>query len=73
MKYTASKWPVAITFEVADDYLDGIDKENLRDTPFTQLEELQKMTDETADALIQAKGWILARQEAKRKQTISHG
>lgn len=68
MKYTATKWPVTLTLEVADDYLDGIDKDNLNDDP-SELIQLQELADFMADALVKAKGQILAMQEAKHKQT----
>jgi len=31
MKFQATKWPVTITLDVADDYTEGIDKENLKE------------------------------------------
>ena len=68
MKYTATKWPVTLTLEVADDYLDGIDKDNLNDDPLDELTQLQDLADMLSDALVKAKGQILAMQEAKRKQ-----
>ena len=68
MIYTATKWPVTITLEVADDYLDGIDKDNINDV-HSELSGLQEAADNMADMLIKAKGQILAMQEAKRKQT----
>lgn len=69
MKYSATKWPVTLVLEVADDYLDGIDKENLNDDPLGELTQLQDLADMLADTLVAAKGQILAMQEAKRKQT----
>ena len=68
MKYTATKWPVTLTLEVADDYLDGIDKENLNDDPLDELTQLQDLADYMANALVKVKGQILAMQEAKHKQ-----
>lgn len=70
MKFQATKWPITIDLEIADDYLEGIDKENLKEESPTELIQLQEMADMLADVLIKAKGQILAQQEAKRKQTI---
>lgn len=72
MKFQATKWPITIDLEIADDYLEGIDKENLKEESPTELIQLQEMADMLADVLIKAKGQILAQQEAKRKQTIQN-
>lgn len=29
MKFQTTQWPITITLDVADDYTEGIDKENL--------------------------------------------
>lgn len=70
MKFQATKWPITIDLKIADDYLEGIDKENLKEESSTELIQLQEMADMLADVLIKAKGQILAQQEAKRKQTF---
>lgn len=54
---------------MADDYTEGIDKENLKEESPEELIQLQELADMLADVLIKAKGQILAKQEAKRKQT----
>lgn len=69
MKFQATQWPVTITLDVADDYTEGIDKENLKEESPEELIELQELTDMLADILIKAKAQLLAQQEAKRKQT----
>lgn len=69
MKFQAIQWPITINLEISDDYLEGIDKENLKEESPTELIQLQEMADMLADVLIKAKGQILAQQEAKRKQT----
>lgn len=68
MKFQATQWPVTITLDVADDYTEGIDKENLKEESPEKLIQLQELADMLADALIKAKGQILAQQEVKRKQ-----
>jgi len=72
MKFQATKWPVTITLDVADDYTEGVDKENLKEESPEKLIQLQELADMLADALIKAKGQILAQQEAKRKQTTQN-
>ncbi len=67
MKFTASKWPVTITYEIADDWFDGIEKENLNEVPDLG-DGLQDAIDESAQLFMKAKGMILAKQEADRKQ-----
>lgn len=69
MKFQATQWPVTITLDVADDYTEGIDKENLKEESPEELIELQELTDMLADILVKAKAQLLAQQEAKRKQT----
>lgn len=69
MKFQATQWPITINLEISDDYLEGIDKENLKEESPTELIQLQEMANMLADVLIKAKGQILAQQEAKRKQT----
>ena len=69
MKFQATQWPVTIILDVADDYTEGIDKENLKEESPEELIQLQELADMLADILIKAKGQILAKQEAKRKQT----
>ena len=69
MKFQATQWPITINLEISDDYLDGIDKENLKEESSIELIQLQEMADMLADVLIKAKGQILAQQEAKRKQS----
>lgn len=71
MKYSASKWPITIIYEIADDWFDGIDKENLNDVSVEELVPLHEAVDEAAELFVKAKGQILARQEAKRKQNNS--
>lgn len=71
MKYSASKWPITITYEIADDWFEGIDKENLNDVSIEELVPLHQAVDEVADLFVKAKGQMLARQEAKRKQNNS--
>jgi len=44
-------------------------KENLKEESPEELIQLQELADMLADVLIKAKGQILAKQEAKRKQT----
>ncbi len=68
MKFQATQWPVTITLDVADDYTEGINKENLKEESPEKLIQLQELADMLADALIKAKGQILAQQEVKRKQ-----
>lgn len=72
MKFQATQWPITINLEISEDYLDGIDKENLKEESPTELIQLQEMADMLADVLIKAKGQILAQQEAKRKQTAQN-
>ena len=72
MKFQATKWPVTITLDVADDYTEGVAKENLKEESPEKLIQLQELADMLADALIKAKGQILAQQEAKRKQTTQN-
>ena len=73
MKFQATQWPITINLEISDDYLEGIDEENLREESSTELIQLQEMADMLADVLIKAKGQILAQQEAKRKQINTNG
>lgn len=69
MKYTASKWPITITYEVAEDWFDGINLEHLDCSPCNNVQDLiQEAANEAADQFIKAKGLILAHQEAKCKQ-----
>ncbi|MBD5241439.1 MAG: hypothetical protein HDS59_05110 [Barnesiella sp.] len=68
MKFQATQWPVTIILDVADDYTEGIDKENLKAESPEELIQLQELANMLADILIKAKGQILAQQEAKRKQ-----
>jgi len=69
MKYTASKWPVTITYEIAEDWFDGINPKQVDCTPCDNVQDLiQAAADEAADQFIKAKGLLLAQQEAKRKQ-----
>ena len=68
MKFQATQWPVTITLDVADDYTEGINKENLKEESPEKLIQLQELADMLADALKKAKGQILAQQEVKRKQ-----
>ena len=68
MKFQAIQWPVTIILDVADDYTEGIDKENLKAESPEELIQLQELANMLADILIKAKGQILAQQEAKRKQ-----
>ena len=56
MKFQATKWPIKIDLEISDDYLEGIEKENLKEEPSTELIQLQDMADMLADTLIKAKG-----------------
>ena len=58
---------------MADDYTEGIDKENLKEESSEELIQLQELADMLADMLIKAKGQILAQQEAKRKQNNTNG
>lgn len=67
MKFQATQWPVTIILDVADDYTEGIDKENLKEESPEELIQLQELAEESADLFIKVKGQILARQEAKRK------
>ena len=67
MKFQATQWPVTITLDVADNYTEGIDKENLKEESPEELIELQELTDMLADILVKAKAQLLAQQEAKRK------
>lgn len=72
MKYTASKWPITITYEVAEDWFEGINSEQLNCSPCDSTQELiQEAANDAAEQFIKAKGLILARQEAERKQLFN--
>lgn len=72
MKFQATSWPVTITYEIADDWLEGIDPENINEITSDHFDSLQEAAEESADLFIKAKGFILAQQEAKRKQTAQN-
>ncbi len=68
MKATATKWPVSVTVELADDYSEGLAPGSFTEDNFILRSQLQNMADQLAQAYISAKGKVLALQEATRKQ-----
>ncbi len=66
MKVTATKWPVSVTIELADDYFDGIEK--IFDKEAFSESEIQPLADEMSNVFIRTKGQLLAQQEAENKQ-----
>lgn len=69
MKTTASKWPITVTIELADDYFDGIPEGSVDKDAFVNATETQTLADTWSRLFIQAKGQLLANQEAENKNS----
>lgn len=68
MKTTASKWPITVTIELADDYFDGIPEDCVDKEAFFNAPVVQTLADTWSRLFIQAKGQTLAQNEAECKQ-----
>ncbi len=67
MKATATKWPITVTIELADDYFDGLPEEALDKEAFKNTFEIQELADSWSDLFIRVKGQLLAQLEANAK------
>lgn len=67
MKFEYTKWPVTITYEVADDWFDGIDNDRNRTKGILEKAVIEQ-AETDSKSLVEVRGQILAQQEAKLKQ-----
>ena len=68
MKITASKWPISLTVDLADNYFDGIEpySDDLKSSMTDGM--VEQMAEQMADVFIKAKGNTLATIEALKHQ-----
>lgn len=68
MKATASKWPITVTIELAEDYFEGLEEGVINKEEFKNASEIQTLADTWSKLFIQAKVQALVMQEAKAKE-----
>ncbi len=68
MKATATQWPITVTIELADDYLEGLDPGFFTEENFIEGNQLEDLVDKLAKTYIWLKGQAMAISESKRKQ-----
>ncbi len=52
MKATATKWPITVTIELADDYLEGLEPGFFTEENFIEGHQLEDMSDNLAKTYI---------------------